>query len=163
MAPHLLDFKTAVVTGGGGGLGYAMAEWLLKKKGKKVILVGRTESNLKEAVQKLGGETTYYVLDTGKIEDIKPFVDRLIKENPDVDCLINNAGVQRPLEVTNLDLEKLDQEINIVSSATEHDFEVVSKLTIPPLFFFDDRRISAVPSIWRTLFSSTSPRSLTPW
>ncbi|CAO1622908.1 unnamed protein product [Parajaminaea phylloscopi] len=110
---HLLDFKTALVTGGGGGLGYAMAEWLHKVKGKKVILAGRTESNLKEAAKKLGGDTTYYVLDTGKVDQIESFAKKLIEEHPDVDCLINNAGVQRPLEVTNLDLGKLDQEIDI--------------------------------------------------
>jgi short-subunit dehydrogenase involved in D-alanine esterification of teichoic acids len=44
-------------------------------------------------------------------------VKRLISEHPDVDCLINNAGVQRPFQVLGptygFDLDKADQEINI--------------------------------------------------
>lgn len=116
MAPHILDFKCVIITGGGGGLGFKMAEYFQNQKGKKVILVGRTESNLKEASEKLNG-APYYVLDTGKVEDIPAFKDKVIKEHPEVDALINNAGVQRPLEITELDLKKLDQELDIVSCA----------------------------------------------
>lgn len=110
--PRILDFKCALITGSGGGLGYKMAEWFLGQ-GKQVILVGRTESNLKEASSKLQGSPPYYVFDTGKVADVPSFRDRVIKEHPEVDCLINNAGVQRPLDVTDMDLAALDQEIDI--------------------------------------------------
>lgn len=105
------DFTTALITGGGGGLGFTMAEYL-HGQGKKVILVGRTESNLKEASGKLGN-APYYVLDTGRVEDVPAFTERVLKDHPEVDCLINNAGVQRPLYVTRNDLAKIDQEIDI--------------------------------------------------
>lgn len=107
----ILNFTTALITGGGGGLGFTMAEYL-QSQGKKVILVGRTESNLKEASEKLQN-APYYVLDTGKVNDIPAFTSKVLTEHPEVDCLINNAGVQRPLYVTKLDLPKLDQEIDI--------------------------------------------------
>jgi short-subunit dehydrogenase involved in D-alanine esterification of teichoic acids len=45
MAPKILDFKCALITGGGGGLGYAMAEYFVSQ-GKKVIIAGHTESTL---------------------------------------------------------------------------------------------------------------------
>ena len=45
MVGKVLDFRCAVITGGAGGLGFAMAEYFLSLK-KKVILVGRTESKL---------------------------------------------------------------------------------------------------------------------
>lgn len=108
---HLLDFTTALITGGGGGLGYAMAEYL-QSQGKKVILVGRTESNLREASKSLK-DAPYYTLDTGKTSTISSFASQVIKEHPEVDCLINNAGVQRPLHITSLDLKKLDEELDI--------------------------------------------------
>lgn len=111
MPGKILDFKTALITGGGGGIGFGMAQWLLKR-GKKVIIVGRTKSNLEEASAKLGN-CAYYVLDTGKIDEIPAFAKKVIAEHPDVDCLINNAGVQRPLDVTNLNLGQVDQEIDI--------------------------------------------------
>lgn len=110
-----LTFNCAIVTGGGGGLGRAFSEHLIKQ-GKKVIIVGRTESNLQSTAKEIGA-TAYYVLDTGKISAIPSFVEKVTKEHPDVDCIINNAGVQRPLEVSKLDakefLEKADQEIDI--------------------------------------------------
>ncbi|MCJ1397558.1 hypothetical protein MMC11_000752 [Xylographa trunciseda] len=108
----LSEFSCALVTGGGGGLGYAMAEYLISK-GKTVIIAGRTEETLKNAASKLGHKTAYYVLDTGKIDAIPSFVERLTKEHPEVDCLINNAGVQRPLDINEFSLEKADQEIDI--------------------------------------------------
>lgn len=85
-----LSFHTALITGGAGGLGYAMAQHLISK-GKKVIIVGRTESKLQEVAKTLGHDTSYYVLDTGKVADIPKVVEKVIKEHPDVDCLINNA------------------------------------------------------------------------
>ncbi|KAJ9477067.1 putative NADP-dependent 3-hydroxy acid dehydrogenase (putative) [Pseudozyma hubeiensis] len=111
MPGKVLDFECAVITGGAGGLGYAMAEYFLSQN-KKVILVGRTESKLAEASKKLSN-APYYVLDTGNVDDIPAFTKKVLSEHPEVDCLINNAGVQRPLEVQNLALDKVDNEINI--------------------------------------------------
>lgn len=107
----ILDFECAVITGGAGGLGYAMAEYFLSQN-NKVILVGRTESKLAEASKKLS-DAPYYVLDTGNVQDIPAFTKKVLSEHPEVDCLINNAGVQRPLQVQNLALDKVDNEINI--------------------------------------------------
>ncbi|TKY90118.1 hypothetical protein EX895_000116 [Sporisorium graminicola] len=111
MVGKILDFECAVITGGAGGLGYAMAEYFLTQS-KKVILVGRTESKLVEASKKLSN-APFYVLDTGNVDDIPAFTKKVLAEHPEVDCLINNAGVQRPLEVQNLALDKVDNEINI--------------------------------------------------
>jgi short-subunit dehydrogenase involved in D-alanine esterification of teichoic acids len=112
MAPSTLSFNTALITGGGGGIGYALAKHLISIN-KKVIIAGRTESKLKEAVQTLGNSTAYYLLDTGDIASIPEFIAKLTTEHPDVDCLINNAGVQRLLDVNDFDLAKADEEINI--------------------------------------------------
>lgn len=112
MAPKTLSFNCALVTGGGGGIGRAMSEYLISQ-GKKVIIVGRTEKTLAQTANELGHRTAYYVLDTGNISDIPSFVQKVIKEHPEVDCLINNAGVQRPLDVNDFDLGSADQEIDI--------------------------------------------------
>jgi short-subunit dehydrogenase involved in D-alanine esterification of teichoic acids len=111
MAPKILDFQCGIITGGAGGLGFAMAEYFISL-GKKIIIVGRTESKLKEASAKLN-KCPYYTLDTGDVANLKSKLDVILKEHPEVDCLINNAGVQRPLDVDDLDLEKADNEINI--------------------------------------------------
>ncbi|MCJ1446466.1 MAG: hypothetical protein MMC23_006971 [Stictis urceolatum] len=112
MVSKNLDFNCALITGGGGGIGFAISQWLIDE-GKKVIIAGRTESKLQDAANALGHSTTYYVLDTGSIDSIPQFVERLIQKQPEVDCLINNAGVQRPLSFDEFDLAKADQEIDI--------------------------------------------------
>ncbi len=110
---------TAVITGGNSGLGKAMAESLIRA-GKKVILIGRNESSLKSVVSEIDA-AAYYVLDTGDTKAIPDVVRRILKSHPDVNCLINNAGVQRPFQFPGIsdeqeygfDLSKADQEIDI--------------------------------------------------
>jgi short-subunit dehydrogenase involved in D-alanine esterification of teichoic acids len=115
MSSSTYSFSTALITGGAGGIGRALSERLIKD-GKKVLIAGRTESNLKTTAKDIGA-AGYYVLDTGDTASIPAFVERLVKEHPDVDCLINNAGVQRPLDVNAMDpsdfASKADQEIDI--------------------------------------------------
>lgn len=117
MTPKMsgLNFKCALITGGGGGIGRAMAEYLMSK-GKKVIICGRTEANLKitQAEIKCAG---YYVVDTGDVSKVPQFIETITAEHPDLDCLVNNAGVQRPLQVLKDDpadfLSKADNEIDV--------------------------------------------------
>ncbi|KID93666.1 NAD(P)-binding domain protein, partial [Metarhizium majus ARSEF 297] len=78
--PKLLDFRCAVITGGGGGIGKAMARHLVSK-GKTVLLAGRTESNLQSAARDVGA-AGYYLLDVGKTADMSPFVGRITREHP---------------------------------------------------------------------------------
>ncbi|KAF6797628.1 short-chain dehydrogenase [Colletotrichum sojae] len=106
-APDTLGFECA------GGIGKAMAQYFISK-GKKVLLAGRTESKLRETTKEIGA-AGYYVLDTGAVSSIPAFVERITKEHPELDCLVNNAGVQRPLDILNDDdfLAKADQEIDI--------------------------------------------------
>ena len=111
----ILDFKCALITGGGGGIGHAIANFFIQE-GKKVIIAGRTESNLQTASAALNN-CPYYVLDTGDISAISDFVKQITTEHPELDCLVNNAGVQRPLDVNEMGSEdflaKADQEIYI--------------------------------------------------
>ena len=112
------DFKCALITGGAGGIGRALAEYLLSK-GKKVIIAGRTESNLQKTSQELGSDdkpVPYYVLDTSDIYSLEEFSQKITREHPELDCLVNNAGVQRPLDVNKMNAEdflaKADVELN---------------------------------------------------
>ncbi|KAI1372147.1 NAD(P)-binding protein [Hypoxylon crocopeplum] len=115
MASEDLSFNCALVTGGGGGIGKALSEYFISK-GKKVIIAGRTESKLQSTAREIGA-AGYYVLDTGSIPDIPAFIDRITREHPELDCLVNNAGVQRPLQVQKQTpedfLSKADNELNI--------------------------------------------------
>ncbi|OAR01727.1 hypothetical protein LLEC1_03267 [Akanthomyces lecanii] len=111
---NLLQFRCALVTGGGGGIGKAMAQYFISQ-GKTVLLVGRTESNLQAASKEIGA-AGYYVLDVGDSAAIPTFVQKVLQQHPDLDCIVNSAGVQRPLDVLGDHenfLSKADQEIDI--------------------------------------------------
>jgi short-subunit dehydrogenase involved in D-alanine esterification of teichoic acids len=109
-----LSFKCALITGGGGGIGRAMAETLIAM-GKSVIIAGRTEDSLKKTTSEIGAKA-YYVLDVSKTSSIPDFVKKITSEHPELDCVINNAGVQRPFQILgpdyDFDLSKADQEID---------------------------------------------------
>ncbi|KAK3171507.1 hypothetical protein OEA41_003591 [Lepraria neglecta] len=90
MSPRNLKFKCAIVTGGGGGIGFALSKWLIAQA-KKVIIVCRTDSKLQTASKELGHSIPYYTLNTSDIPSIPSFIEKVTEDHPEVDCLINNA------------------------------------------------------------------------
>ncbi|KAH7339055.1 hypothetical protein B0J17DRAFT_598084 [Rhizoctonia solani] len=112
-------WKCALITGGGGGLGKVFAQSLIKR-GKKVYLAGRTESNLAQTVKEIGA-AGYFVVDVGNIPSLPAFVEKVTKEAPEIDCLLNNAGIQKPLNFEKgADLGAISQEININITGLVH-------------------------------------------
>ncbi|KAI3325500.1 short-chain dehydrogenase [Xylariaceae sp. AK1471] len=115
MSGRNMRFKCALVTEGESGIGRALSEYLISK-GKKVLIAGHTQSKLHMTAKAIGA-AGYYVLDTESIPEIPAFIKMVISEHPDLDCLINNSGVQRPLQVLGQDadnfLTKADQEIDV--------------------------------------------------
>ncbi|KAI0412707.1 short-chain dehydrogenase [Xylaria grammica] len=106
----------------GGGIGKALAQHFISN-GKKVIIAGRMESKLQQACKEIRA-AAYSVLDTGVVSEIPAIVRRVVSEHPELDCLVNNAGVQRPLSVVKMApeefLEKADQEIDINTRGPMH-------------------------------------------
>lgn len=122
MRYKVLDFKCALITGGAGGIGRALTEYFLSQ-GKKCIIAGRTESKLQATSRELGN-IPYYVLDTSDIYSLEEFVQKITRDHPDLDCLVNNAGVQRPLDVNKMNAEdflsKADTELATNISGPMH-------------------------------------------
>lgn len=91
-----------------------MAEALIGM-GKEVIIAGRTEAGLKKTASEIGAKS-YFVLDVSDVSSIPSFVKDIVAKHPELDCVINNAGVQRPFQILGpdygFDLSKADQEID---------------------------------------------------
>ncbi|GAB3542096.1 SDR family NAD(P)-dependent oxidoreductase [Spirosoma fluminis] len=87
-----LTGKTALVTGSTAGIGFAIAK-LLAKEGANVILTGRSQERIDEAIAKIqpeaAGTVTGVVVDFGRSE----MIQQLVEQMPDVDILINNVGI----------------------------------------------------------------------
>ncbi len=105
--------KTALITGGSSGIGLDAARGFLEE-GYNVVISGRNEDKLKQAIKTLGNEdrTAYVAGNIGEPETGKKLVQLAIDRFGSVDVLVNNAGIfgLKPfLENTE---EDLDQYIN---------------------------------------------------
>ena len=90
-----LKGKNAIVTGGGRGLGKAVA-LILAKEGANIGITGRNEENLKNTVDELKslGVNAYYSAFNMEIEsEVQQGIADLAKELNGTDILINNAGI----------------------------------------------------------------------
>ena len=82
--------KTILVTGGGSGIGLATAQ-LLIEKGNRLIITGRNEARLQQAVAQLPGATAI-ACDLTDATAVANLVSRLETEFSDLSVLVNNAG-----------------------------------------------------------------------
>ncbi|MGH2317643.1 SDR family NAD(P)-dependent oxidoreductase [Planococcus sp. SE5232] len=88
-----LKGKTAIVTGAGKGIGKAIA-MALAEAGANVMLVARTEADLKQTQKEIGNDRTSYVLaDITKRSDILAAIERTMQRFGALDILVNNAGM----------------------------------------------------------------------
>jgi len=93
--PFSLEGKTILITGASSGIGRATAIEC-SKLGADTILVARSKERLDETLKSLqGGENAVYSVDLQNSND----VDALIETLPQVDGLVNNAGISNTLPV----------------------------------------------------------------
>ncbi|GGZ46678.1 SDR family oxidoreductase [Streptomyces bluensis] len=111
--------KVAIVTGASRGIGYGVAEALVRR-GDRVCVTGRNEDALKEAVERLGADRVIGV--PGKAHDEAHqavAVERTMEAFGRVDFLVNNAGtnpVFGPIADLDLNVARKVFETNVVSA-----------------------------------------------
>ena len=89
-----IENKIAVITGGTKGIGYAIAEALLKV-GAKVFICARNKSELKRALEKLSavGKVEGEVCDVRSEDQVRQMLEECVRVFGGVDILVNNAGI----------------------------------------------------------------------
>ncbi len=118
-----LDGKTALVTGGGTGLGKAIAR-CLHASGATVIIAGRRADALETACNEIGDGCASMVVDLSDPCSLENFEETAAARFGAIDILVNNAGntVKKPFEDSNLhDLDTvLDVQIRGALELTRH-------------------------------------------
>src|SRR5689334_18558327 len=84
--------ETALVTGGGTGLGLGIARCFVRA-GARVVLVGRRADVLKKAALELGEAAAWEPHDILKLSEAEQLIDRISKRVGPVSVLVNNAGI----------------------------------------------------------------------
>src|SRR5262245_55088533 len=101
---NLFDLKgrTALVTGGNGGIGLGMAQGLAAA-GARVAIAGRDKAKNKDALKTLGGDALSLEVDLKEEKACRGLIEEAAKKLGRLDILINNAGMnirKQPQEFT---------------------------------------------------------------
>ena len=105
-----LKGKIALITGGGTGIGTAIAERFVAD-GAKVCITGRRKEMLEKVGKSLpSGSVVVCQGDVSKEEDVKRMVETTVKFGDKLDVLVNNAAINHPAPIVELD-PKIWQEV----------------------------------------------------
>ncbi len=124
-----LQHKTAVVTGGGTGIGLAIAKRFFAEEAN-VVIAGRREHVLRKAERQIAPDTNiskitasnecaYKVTDVTKESDIKELVDFALSRFGTIDILVNGAGIMlfESVEKSNFELWERIFLVNVFAAA----------------------------------------------
>ena len=93
MNPFFLIGETALITGGGTGIGLGIARCMVQA-GARVVLVGRRESELTKACAELGTNASFVAQDVTRFAEMPALVQRAEQAaGSPISILVNNAGV----------------------------------------------------------------------
>lgn len=92
MNPFSLENEVALITGGGTGLGLAMATQMARA-GARVVITGRREQPLRDAVASIGKNASYVIHDVADIKQANGLIEQATaKADAEPTILVNNAG-----------------------------------------------------------------------
>ncbi|HEX7602946.1 MAG TPA: SDR family NAD(P)-dependent oxidoreductase, partial [Polyangiaceae bacterium] len=132
--PGLFEGRVAIVTGGGTGIGFAIAR-ILAELGCKVAIAGRKVERLEAAkaeLAKAGHAIFAAPCDIREVDQITAFVEAVRKDLGEPHILVNNAGGQFPTAAEDLSPRGWEAVIrNNLNGTFFMTREVASKVFIP--------------------------------
>ena len=107
-----LEKKIAIVTGGGSGIGKAIAQAFVRERAC-VVIAGRDRGKLNQAAAEIGGNCLPVAADVSRADDVRELVTATVENFKRVDILVNNAAVLLPGTAESLSEEDFDQTFDI--------------------------------------------------
>lgn len=135
---HLIDQETilkdkvALITGGSGGIGFAIAK-AFAESGCKVIIVGTNESKCVDCCKQIGDNTKYIVFDLKRISEIPNLIEQAVSIWGKINILVNSAGIHSTKSMHDywdVDEEEFDSIMTINLKATYFISQSVAKYMI---------------------------------
>lgn len=118
---NLLDGKVALVTGGSGGIGMAIAKSLIDS-GCKVIIAGTNEQKLKQSIEILQNDAKYVILNMNDISSFRDKINSVVSIFGHIELFVNSAGVHSE----NFDFWNM----------TECEYDRVMDINLKGVYFF---------------------------
>jgi 3-oxoacyl-[acyl-carrier protein] reductase len=108
----LLEGQTAVVTGGAGGLGQAMAR-RFAEEGARLVVADLNLDAAEAFTAELGSGALAVRTDVTSPEQVRALVDRVVTDCGSIDVFINNAGITRDASLRKMTLDDWDAVHNV--------------------------------------------------
>ncbi|MFY0601342.1 MAG: glucose 1-dehydrogenase [Cyclobacteriaceae bacterium] len=106
-----LENKVAFITGGNSGIGLATAK-LFANEGAKVVITGRRQEALDQAVQEISGEVTAILADSSNIEAGQSAIKQAVDTYGNIDILFLNAGIAPFTPISDITEDHFDELFN---------------------------------------------------
>ncbi|EJG02502.1 SDR family oxidoreductase [Flavobacterium sp. F52] len=137
-----LKNKTAVITGGNSGIGYATAKQL-KEQGANVIITGRRKEAIEKAALELG--VTAITADQSNISDIEKLAEKVKTDFGSVDILFINAGIAG---------------LGMIEQTTEELYDSIMNVNLKGAFFTLSKFIPILKDGASVVFLSSNTASM---
>ena len=130
-----LSDKVAIVTGGAGDLGFAIAE-AYSMADAFVVLVGRNFDNLETAIKKLSNphRAIAVTADVSDEDQVNAMVETVIKKYGSIDILVTAAGIQHRSPALNFESEKWEQVLKVNLTGAFYCAKAVAKHMVDSKF-----------------------------
>jgi len=100
--------KVAIITGGGSGIGKAIAQAFVRE-GAKVVIAGRDSKRLDRAATEIGADCLAVSADVSNVANVENLVSATINRFKKINILVNNAAVLLPGTAESISEESFDQ------------------------------------------------------
>jgi uncharacterized oxidoreductase len=108
-----LNGNKVLITGGATGIGYELSRLFLST-GSRILVCGRRRALLEELKRKYPEEVEYLVADISVESERDRLIEWVKASHPDVNVLVNNAGVQERMEISEADFwNRASREIDL--------------------------------------------------
>ncbi len=127
-----LKSKVAIVTGGGRGIGRAIA-LLFAREGARVVVTARSTDQIESVVKEItdaGGEAIAMSVDVANEDEVIKMVEETVDKFGGIDILVNNAGIIEPGPIASVDSERWRRVIEVNLIGTFHCSKAVTPLLI---------------------------------